>query len=234
MMLSKPPTLGQGPTSPTIRLDIDGNAPLSDALTGSVDALLNEAEDLGDTALVFIHVRSACNGAARQSWPGPASVQSVSKWERAVRRLERTSVTTAVLAEHHCSSLALDLWLAVDLRLASTDLQLRLCAPGEDSWPGMSLYRLAQQIGHARTRRLLLVPELSAAEAVALDIADHAVCGLTDGLAYAERVLAQAPLGDLAVRRRLLQDTLTGSFDDALGLHLAACDRALRRARAAG
>jgi isomerase DpgB len=32
----------------------------------------------------------------------------------------------------------------------------------------------------------------------------------------------------MSVRRRLLQDSLSTSFEDALGVHLAACDRALR------
>jgi isomerase DpgB len=45
--------------------------------------------------------------------------------------------------------------------------------------------------------------------------------------------LAYSPLDDFAVRRRLMQDSISTNFDDALGTHLAACDRALRRAAAA-
>ena len=35
---------------------------------------------------------------------------------------------------------------------------------------------------------------------------------------------------ELAIRRRLLLDATTTSYEDALGAHLAACDRAVRSA----
>jgi len=35
---------------------------------------------------------------------------------------------------------------------------------------------------------------------------------------------------ELSIRRRLLLEAASTSFEDALGAHLAACDRALRRA----
>jgi isomerase DpgB len=33
----------------------------------------------------------------------------------------------------------------------------------------------------------------------------------------------------MAIRRRLMLDAATAAFEDALGRHLAACDRALRQ-----
>jgi isomerase DpgB len=38
--------------------------------------------------------------------------------------------------------------------------------------------------------------------------------------------------GELAIRRQLLRDATTISFEEALGGHLAACDRMLRRSAA--
>jgi isomerase DpgB len=39
---------------------------------------------------------------------------------------------------------------------------------------------------------------------------------------------------ELAIRRQLMFDAATTSFEDALGRHLAACDRVLRRSAARG
>jgi isomerase DpgB len=40
--------------------------------------------------------------------------------------------------------------------------------------------------------------------------------------------LKAVDLSDLSVRRRLLLESPTVSYEEALGVHLAACDRALR------
>jgi isomerase DpgB len=43
-------------------------------------------------------------------------------------------------------------------------------------------------------------------------------------------VVAAAGGADLAIRRQLVLEAANTAFEDALGVHLAACDRALRRA----
>jgi isomerase DpgB len=51
-------------------------------------------------------------------------------------------------------------------------------------------------------------------------------------LARSGRVTGAVAGAELAIRRQLLLDAPTVSFDDALGVHLAACDRAIRQAGA--
>lgn len=212
-----------------IQLEVDGTASLSTELTQLLDDALGRAQDAGDTVQLIVRVVGHRDPAAPHRWPGPANIQAVSKWERTLRRMERAAPTTLVLAEKNCSGLALDLLLVADRRVARSDLRIQMAAPGAGVWPGMALYRLAHQIGYARSRKLLMSGhELDAELALKLDIIDE-ILGETNIGASDAHFPASVPSDDLALRRRLLQDSLSCSFDEALGVHLAACDRTLRR-----
>jgi isomerase DpgB len=213
------------------KVEIDGAAVLSNGLSRQVDYALDQAEDLGPSAVLFIHVVGCVDKAACNPWPGPIETQAVTKWERMLRRIERASFPTFTLVQHACSAVALELLLVADRRLASHDFSVQQYeCPGGGIWPGMGLYRLSRQIGDARARKLFLDDiNLSASRSVEFDIVDETVDDLGNGLARIKHLLKHAPLDDFAVRRRLMQDSISASFDDALGAHLAACDRALRR-----
>lgn len=78
-------------------------------------------------------------------------------------------------------------------------------------------------------RAVLLGASIDTAEALALGLVDE----LADDHAAAARLTSStsAPAGkELAIRRQLLFDATTTSFEQALGAHLAAADRALRGA----
>ena len=100
------------------------------------------------------------------------------------------------------------------------------------TWPGMALHRLAQQTaGTAAIRRAVLFgTPLDAAQALALHLVDE----VTDDAAssVAAELTAVFAGSELAIRRQLLLDGRTAPFEEALGAHLAACDRALRRTTA--
>ena len=97
----------------------------------------------------------------------------------------------------------------------------------------MALYRLANQVGAGRARQLALFgTELPADRAAEWGLLDEVV---PDPAARSAEVLdafAGTRGKELAIRRRLLLDAGYTSFEDALGAHLAACDRALRLAAA--
>jgi isomerase DpgB len=216
-----------------VKVEIDGAGLLSNELTTQLGNAADQAEELGPTGVMLVHAAGHVNPAALRPWPGPTEIQSVNKWERVLRRIERAGLTTVVLVEHACSALALELLLVADRRLACADFSVRYAIPGGDVWPGMGLYRLSRQISHARSRKLFLdSTDITAALALELNIVDETVDHLTSGVDRIAHLLKQAPVDDFAVRRRLMQDSLSTSFDDALGAHLAACDRALRRSPA--
>ncbi|MGW3730079.1 enoyl-CoA-hydratase DpgB, partial [Streptomyces sp. NPDC000851] len=66
-------------------------------------------------------------------------------------------------------------------------------------------------------------------EALALGIADEIAEDPAAALADAADLTGGLSGQEVAIRRQLLFDATTTSFEDALGAHLAACDRVLRR-----
>ena len=213
-------------------LRIDGTAPLSTETVAAVNEICDQAEDSGGGARVLAHV----SGAPAGHRPDGMTVALVSKWERSLRRLERLPVATVTAAEGVCGGTALDVLLATDYRVATRTV--RLVVPVEDgaTWPGMSLYRLAQQgAGSPAIRRAVLFGRpVDGDQAIALHLIDVLDDDLSTALENA-RALTEAFEGsELAIRRQLMFDAPTTSFDEALGAHLAACDRALRRHAATG
>jgi isomerase DpgB len=95
----------------------------------------------------------------------------------------------------------------------------------------MALYRLARQAGTAAVRRAVLfgIP-IEAGEALAMHLVDELTGNAVSALAAAADLARTRPGAELAIRRQLILEAPTVSFEDALGVHLAACDRALRQA----
>lgn len=214
---------------PVAKIEIDGLGLLSSELTTQLDKTISKVEDLGSAALLVFHIIGHSDPTMVRMWPGPTDIQSVTRWERVLRRIERTDVSTIVFAERECSALALELLLVADCRLVTRTFSMRCSSPGSDVWPSMALYRLTRQIGESQARKLFLnTSDITPERAAALNIIDEIV----DDVPMNDPSLhlsAYAPSRDFAIRRRLMLDTLSTCFDDALGAHLAACDRALRR-----
>jgi len=157
----------------------------------------------------------------------------VTRWERALRRLERLGVPTVAVASGGCGGAALDALLATDYRIATPDIRLRLAGDGEATWPGMALFRLAQQTGGSRVRRAILFGgHIDAAQGIALGLVDEVADDPDSALAAVAELVGTLSGAELAIRRRLMSDAASSSFEDALGRHLAACERALRRSAA--
>jgi isomerase DpgB len=214
--------LSEAGGDPVIR--IDGGRTLSADTIRMIGAACDEAEDRAGTGTVRVVVSGAPDG----SWARDLEVGLVSKWERALRRLERLDVTTVGVAVGDCGGTALDALLATDYRIATPGVRLLVAGADGATWPGMALYRLAQQAGVAGIRRAVLFGSpIDAGEALDLYLVDELADDVAAALAATPR--PQGGSGrDLAVRRRLMLDATTTTFEDALGTHLAACDRALR------
>ncbi|MFE7123471.1 enoyl-CoA-hydratase DpgB [Streptomyces sp. NPDC057617] len=164
--------------------------------------------------------------------PVGTGIHLVNTWERALRRLETADRPTLALVTGECTGPALEALLTADHRIADDGARLRLAGGEDGAWPSTAVHRLAQQIGTARARRLLLRrPWLDAKEAAGLDLLDETVAGTREALERAAGVaeeLSAVPGREWSIRRRLLFDA-TLSYEEALGAHLAACDRSLRR-----
>ncbi|OPF81144.1 hypothetical protein VT50_0210270 [Streptomyces antioxidans] len=208
-------------------MDCDGS--LETAQIDAVNAACGEAEDAGDGTIVLVHLRPAAPDTPPASWPGSVPIHRVNQWERALRRLERSSAMTIGAATGRCGSAALELLLATDYRVATPDFSISPSSSDGIAWPGMALHRLANQLGVATARRLVLTARgFGADEAHRLGVLDEVVDDLVAGVATRVEVLNGLAGEELAIRRRLVLDATTTTFEDALGTHLAACDRTLR------
>lgn len=217
-------------TAIRVQVDLTG----ADSLTPAVFAAVSRAADemagtVGAATLVLL-AGGADGSPAR---PLPADVHAVNRWERALRALERTDAVTVTVVRGSCRGPALEAMLCTDHRIAALDAQFWMPRTGATAWPGMLLHRMANQIGVGRARSVALrQAPLDAASALALGLVDEVVESPLDRLAELLPELDEVPGTEWAVRRRLILES-SASFDEALGAHLAACDRALRRSSGA-
>jgi isomerase DpgB len=204
-----------------LRVRIDGSQPLTAETVRAVTEVCDQADDGSGRS-----VRLELTGTPSTGWTHGLDVGLVNKWERALRRLERLPVTSVAVATGVCGGPALDALLATDYRVATPDLRLVVPVETGATWPGMAVYRLVQQAGVARIRRAVLfgIP-IGAPEALELHLVDE----LADEPTEVAELIGGFSGPDLAIRRRLMLDVAATAFEDALGAHLAACDRALRR-----
>lgn len=209
-------------------LRIDGTRPLSDEAIRAVQTASDQAEGKEDPGIVLVDVSGAPGEMADDAG---LDVALVSRWERAVRRLERGHLPVVAIATGDCGGTALDVLLAADFRIATSRLRLLAAVGHEASWPGMAAFRLVQQAGVAAVRSALLFgTPVTAADALALRLVDEITEDIPGAVAAASGRLAAIASPELAIRRQLMFDATWMSFEDALGPHLAACDRALRQA----
>src|SRR6185437_7888429 len=143
---------------------IDGSESLSATLPNTLAAAAEDSEGMGPDAVLLIHVAGSIGPSEVRPWPGAVDLTTVSRWERVLRRIERTPTTILAFVEHACTQAALELLAVADRRIASTGFSMVRRAPDEDIWPSMALWRLCRQIGESRTRQLLLDRTVLSAE----------------------------------------------------------------------
>jgi isomerase DpgB len=207
-------------------LRVDGSRPVSTATVEAVLDICERAESSYGGGVLTAHV----SGVPEPGWAKGLSLGLLTTWERAVRRLERLALATVAVAAGDIGGTALDVLLAADFRIAVAGARLVVPVDGEAAWPGMALYRLARRGTAPGVRRAaLLGTPIETAQLVAAGLVDVVADELVDALAAIAAGAATVSGKELAIRRQLLSDATGRSFEDALGAHLAACDRTLHR-----
>jgi enoyl-CoA hydratase/carnithine racemase len=192
-----------------------------------------------DPATSFLVVQGSegtfCSGMEGMNVDGgqPPDVQTFSRWERVVETLEQVPQVTVAVIEGACCGAGLDLALACDCRVATTDAFVQLPEIELGLLPSMVLFRLPKYVGMAAAKRLVLTGRRwTAVEAHAAGLLDFVVA--PDELdARLEQVLDEyRPVCGTAVTmaRRLLAESYATANEDALGNFLAAQARCLWKA----
>lgn len=209
-----------------LTLRIDGRDPLTAETVAELAGLRNRAEDSDAKRPVILQV----SGVPGPGWSSGLPTSVVSKWERELRQLERGTAVTIAVADGDCGGPALDALLVADYRILLAGAQLVMPMVAGATWPGMALYRLARQTaGAALARRAVLFgTPIGAGEAQAMGVVDDVAGDAALALEKAIEVAGAGPGAELAIRRQLMLEAVNTTFEDALGAHLAACDRALR------
>ncbi|MFI8372292.1 enoyl-CoA-hydratase DpgB [Streptomyces sp. NPDC085466] len=206
-----------------LEVGIDAAAGLTRELIATVGGVCDRAED-SQGAVVVLRTLGATGHV-----PAP-DMAVLTKWEGVLRRLERLPAASVAAMSGPCAGVALDAAMAADYRVAHPKTELVLSTASGEVWPGMALYRMGRlsQRGPARRAVLFGMP-VGADEAFAAGLVDELSEKPVAGAARLVGHLSGGWGADLAIRRDLLWGS-TAEFEGALGGHLAACDRVLRRA----
>ncbi|TCQ02456.1 (3,5-dihydroxycyclohex-3-enyl)acetyl-CoA dehydratase subunit B [Rhizobium sp. PP-F2F-G36] len=195
--------------------------------TGKLDRLCTEISSLPEPRVAIVRLQPDSTASFADTRP---TTNAVGRWERAVRRFERLDAVGITVAHGVCGGISLDLLLVADCRIASQDFHLKLPRCEGQFWPGMAMYRLAQQVGLAQARRIVLQEQqIDRSRCIDLGLVDPSGSDIVTALAEQLAELTDVSISDFAIRRRLLLEATSTSYEDALGTHLAACDRTLRR-----
>ncbi|MEV7652912.1 enoyl-CoA-hydratase DpgB [Streptomyces anulatus] len=213
-------------------LEVHGGEPLP-VLTTALTTLCELVS--ADPGRVVVVLRLSARADADRAWPGNVNVQDVTRWERAVRRLGRCPAAVIAELPGTCAGPALDLTLAADYRVCAPATRLLLPINDGHFWPGMAVHALVRQVGYARARQIVMWGEdLSAEQATAIGLFDRISADTEDAVRQATVLFGRISDAELAVRRQLLSEAVSSEFDEAIGAHLAACDRELRRLSGTG
>lgn len=205
-----------------LEVDVDGMTGLTAALVAAVSEACDRAEE-HQAAIVVLRTRGAADGA-----PLP-DIALLTKWESVLRRLERVPAVSVAAMWGPCGGVALDAALAADYRIAHPTLELVPSVASGDVWPGMALYRMGRLSQRAAVRRAVLFGEpVGVEDALAAGLVDEVAEEPAAGAGRLPERLTGMWGPDLAIRRDLLQGSAI-EFEGALGGHLSACDRLLRR-----
>jgi enoyl-CoA hydratase/carnithine racemase len=155
-------------------------------------------------------------------------IHGFNKWEKCCVRIERLPKATIAIVEGACAGGGAQLALVTDATIAHPSARIHFNEVHLGFLPGMATFRLAKHVGLGHAKRLIMqCPVLEPEEAKALGL----VQTISDDLdaALAEMIASFGPIHTVAVHlaRRLLNESYSVDFDNAVGHFLAAQHRAI-------
>jgi enoyl-CoA hydratase len=157
----------------------------------------------------------------------PMDIHGFNKWEKICRRLEKLPMTTVAMVDGPATGGGFQLLLTCDLRLATERATFQMPEVHMGFLPGMATFRLAKYIGLGRAKRMMLTAEtINAQTALDLGIVDR-IDSPEAALAWADDALGPKHSVAVELARRLLNESFSDSWEDAIGHFLAAQHRSI-------
>jgi len=160
----------------------------------------------------------------------PMDIHGFNKWEKISARIERLPKAIIALLHGPAKGGGAQLALVADAVVASSSATIQFDEVHHGFLPGMATFRLAKVVGLGHAKRLIMqCPILDADEALRLGI----VTVVSDDLesALSDTIDAFGPIHNVAVTlaRRLLNESFSTEFENAIGNFLAAQHRAIHQ-----
>ena len=140
--------------------------------------------------------------------------------ERAFRGLEMLDAITVAALHGHCIGGGLQLAIACDIRVSTSDCHLGLPAVLEGLFPGMAPFRLPRLVGLGHARRLILSGEpIEPEEARRIGLVDYVLPPerFEAGLAEVLDIYLRAPRMAASASKRLMRRAFDTPFNQVFG-----------------
>jgi enoyl-CoA hydratase len=160
----------------------------------------------------------------------PMDIHGFNKWEKISARIERLPKAIIAVVDGPARGGGAQLALVADAVVATPNSTIQFDEVQHGFLPGMATFRLAKVVGLGHAKRLIMQsPVVTAAEAQQLGIVSSVSTDVE--VALAETIRAFGPIHNVAVTlaRRLLNESFSTGFENAIGNFLAAQHRAIHQ-----
>jgi len=158
----------------------------------------------------------------------PMDIHGFNKWEKCCVRIERLPKATVSLVEGACTGGGAQLALVTDATILHPTARIHFNEVHLGFLPGMATFRLAKHVGLGQAKRIIMqCPVIEPEEALELGLAQTVAEDLDSALA--EIIQRFGPNHSVAIHlaRRLLNESYSVDFENAIGHFLAAQHRAI-------
>ena len=226
----------------TIRYEEDGDIAritlaqprINMAMVRELTAVCDHLEDTSACKVVVLQGQDGrfCDGIdfAEFRPDQPMDIHGFNKWEKISTRIERLPKAIIAVLEGPAKGGGAQLALVADAVVAHPKATIQFDEVHQGFLPGMATFRLAKVVGLGHAKRIIMqCPTLPADEAHSLGLVSAISENVEDALA--QTIEAFGPIHNVAVTlaRRLLNESFSTEFENAIGNFLAAQHRAIHQ-----
>jgi len=215
---------------------LEGNGDVDMAMLDDLEKLVVYLEDNSECSLVIFRGARGifCRGLNPSAFGfgSGADIHMHNRWEKWLIALERLPKLTLAVIDGLCVGAGVQLALACDHRIATTQAVMQLPEVKGGYLPGMALFRLAKYVGLGIAKRMVLTGmPWNSADAIAWGLVDWRCepSAITAMIEYLVEQILPTDLEAVCLARRLLNESFAEPVEEVLGTLLAAQHRCISR-----